>query len=145
GRPVQAADRLRQRPHLRPRRGHAARRGQGLPPDAAERRGLRRGARASPRARFLQPGLIRPVRVMPGRPVPTMILERPALPLRRDGRDDRRSMNHVFLFSLTAMLNPTLLAATTVLLLLPNPKKLMLGYLLGAMLMSITLGLVIVF
>ena len=30
-------------------------------------------------------------------------------------------------------------------LLLPSPKKLMLGYLLGAMLTSITLGLVIVF
>jgi hypothetical protein len=54
-------------------------------------------------------------------------------------------MNHVFLFSLTAMANPTLLAATTVLLLLPNPKKLMLGYLLGALMTSITLGLVIVF
>src|SRR5436190_1467447 len=81
GRPVQAPDRLRQRPHVCPGRRHAARRGQGLPPDAAQRRGLRRGARASPRARFLQPGLIRPVRVMPGRPVPTMILEWSALPL----------------------------------------------------------------
>jgi hypothetical protein len=29
------------------------------------------------------------------------------------------------------MLNPTLLTATTVMLLLPNPKRLMLGYLLG--------------
>jgi hypothetical protein len=43
------------------------------------------------------------------------------------------------------MLNPTLLAATTLMLLLPSPKKLMLGYLLGALLTSITLGLVIVF
>jgi hypothetical protein len=51
----------------------------------------------------------------------------------------------VFLLSLLAMLNPTLLAATTVMLLLPNPKRLMLGYLLGAYTTSITLGLVIVF
>ena len=54
-------------------------------------------------------------------------------------------MSRVLLFSFTAMLNPTLLAATTVMLLLPEPKRLMLGYLLGAMLTSITLGLVIVF
>ncbi|HEX4735368.1 MAG TPA: GAP family protein [Thermoleophilaceae bacterium] len=54
-------------------------------------------------------------------------------------------MSRVFLFAFTAMLNPTLLAATTLMLLLPSPKKLMLGYLLGALLTSITLGLVIVF
>src|SRR5689334_15213520 len=54
-------------------------------------------------------------------------------------------MGEVFLLSLTAALNPTLLTATTVMLLLPNPKWLMLGYLLGAMMTSITLGLVIVF
>ena len=54
-------------------------------------------------------------------------------------------MEQILLFSLTAVLNPTLVAATTVMLLLPSPKKLMLGYLLGAMLTSITLGLVIVF
>jgi len=51
----------------------------------------------------------------------------------------------VFLLSLVAMANPTLFAATTVMLLLPNPKRLMLGYLLGAYTTSITLGLVIVF
>jgi hypothetical protein len=51
----------------------------------------------------------------------------------------------VFLLSLTAMFNPSLLAATTVMLLLPQPKRLMTGYLLGAYLTSITLGLVIVF
>jgi hypothetical protein len=50
----------------------------------------------------------------------------------------------VFLLSLLAMFNPTLLAAVTVMLLLPNPKRLMLGYLLGAYTTSITLGLVIV-
>jgi Sap-like sulfolipid-1-addressing protein len=54
-------------------------------------------------------------------------------------------VSRVFLFSFTAMLNPTLLAATTLMLLLPSPKKLMLGYLLGALLTSVTLGLVIVF
>ena len=51
----------------------------------------------------------------------------------------------IFLLSLTAMFNPSLLAAVTVMLLLPNPKRLMLGYLLGAYLTSITVGLVIVF
>jgi hypothetical protein len=51
----------------------------------------------------------------------------------------------IFLLSLLAMFNPTLLAAVTVLLLLPNPKRLMLGYLLGAYTTSIALGLVIVF
>ena len=51
----------------------------------------------------------------------------------------------IFLLSLTAMLNPSLLAAVTVMLLLPNPKRLMFGYLLGAYTASITIGLVIVF
>ncbi len=54
-------------------------------------------------------------------------------------------METVFLFSFTAMCNPTLVAATTVMLLLPSPKKLMLGYLFGAYITSITIGLVIVF
>ena len=43
------------------------------------------------------------------------------------------------------MANPTLIAAVTVMLLLPNPKRLMFGYLLGAYLTSITVGLLIVF
>lgn len=51
----------------------------------------------------------------------------------------------IFLLSLFAMFNPSLLAALTVMLLLPGPKRLMVGYLLGAYLTSITLGLVIVF
>jgi hypothetical protein len=51
----------------------------------------------------------------------------------------------VLLLALAAALNPTLLTASTLMMLLPNPKRLMLGYLLGAMLTSITLGLVIVF
>jgi hypothetical protein len=54
-------------------------------------------------------------------------------------------MDRVVLLSLTASLNPTLVAATTVMLLLPSPAKLMGGYLLGAYMASITLGLVIVF
>ncbi|HEX3608477.1 MAG TPA: GAP family protein [Solirubrobacterales bacterium] len=54
-------------------------------------------------------------------------------------------LGQIFLLSLLAMFNPTLLAAVTVMLLLPSPKKLMLGYLLGAYLTSMSLGLVIVF
>ncbi|HEY5976579.1 MAG TPA: GAP family protein [Solirubrobacterales bacterium] len=51
----------------------------------------------------------------------------------------------IFGFALLAMLNPTLLAAVTVMMLLPNTKRLMLGYLLGAYTTSITVGLLIVF
>jgi hypothetical protein len=51
----------------------------------------------------------------------------------------------IFLLSLFSMFNPSLLAALTVMLLLPSPKRLMVGYLLGAYMTSITLGLVIVF
>jgi Sap, sulfolipid-1-addressing protein len=54
-------------------------------------------------------------------------------------------VGQVIVLSLTASLNPTLVAATTVMLLLPRPTKLMLGYLAGATMTSITLGLVIVF
>jgi hypothetical protein len=53
-------------------------------------------------------------------------------------------VSRVLLFSLTAMVNPTLVAATTVMLLLPSPKRLMLGYLGGAYITSITIGVVIV-
>lgn len=54
-------------------------------------------------------------------------------------------MQRVILLSLTASLNPTLLAASTIMLLLDRPAKLMAGYLAGAYLTSITLGLIIVF
>jgi hypothetical protein len=54
-------------------------------------------------------------------------------------------MGEVVLLSFTSALNPTLIAVTTLMLLLPNPKGLMLGYYVGAMLTSITLGLLIVF
>jgi polyferredoxin len=53
-------------------------------------------------------------------------------------------MGKVFLFSLTAALNPTLLTATTVMLLLPNPKRLMLGYLAGAATTGVIVGIAIV-
>lgn len=53
-------------------------------------------------------------------------------------------MGKVFLFALTAALNPTLLTATTVMLLLPNPKRLMLGYLAGAFTTGIVVGIAIV-
>jgi hypothetical protein len=51
----------------------------------------------------------------------------------------------IFLLGLLSMFNPTLLAAVTIMLLLPSPKRLMLGYLLGAYTTSITIGLLIVF
>ena len=50
----------------------------------------------------------------------------------------------IFLLSLYAMVTPAIVAAVTVMLLLPNPKRLMFGYLLGAYLTSITAGLLIV-
>ncbi len=54
-------------------------------------------------------------------------------------------LGSIFGLALLAMFNPTLLAAVTVMLLLPSPKKLMIGYLLGAYLTSISLGMLIVF
>jgi hypothetical protein len=54
-------------------------------------------------------------------------------------------VNGAFVYALTAALNPTLLAATTVMLLLDHPKRLLIGYLLGAFFTSVTLGLLIVF
>jgi Sap, sulfolipid-1-addressing protein len=54
-------------------------------------------------------------------------------------------VGQVFVFSLTAALNPTLLTAVTVMLALEKPERLLLGYLLGALLTSITCGLLLVF
>ena len=54
-------------------------------------------------------------------------------------------MGQVFVLALVAALNPTLVGASSVMLMLPNPKRLMLGYLCGALMTSITLGLLIVF
>jgi hypothetical protein len=54
-------------------------------------------------------------------------------------------VGEVLLLALASALNPTLLTASTLMMLLPNPKRLMLGYLVGALMTSITLGIVIVF
>lgn len=44
-----------------------------------------------------------------------------------------------------AMVNPTLLAAVTVMLLLPDPRRLMVGYLLGAYLTGVACGVLILY
>ena len=54
-------------------------------------------------------------------------------------------MGAVVLLAFTAAFNPTEIAAVTVMLLLRNPERLMLGYWLGAMITGIASGLVIVF
>jgi len=54
-------------------------------------------------------------------------------------------MGDIFLLSLVAAANATLLAAVTVMLFLENPKRLLLGYLAGALLVSLAIGFVIVF
>ena len=54
-------------------------------------------------------------------------------------------LTHILVLSLIAALYPALLAAVTVMLLQPSPRRLMLGYLLGAYTTGIVLGLVIVF
>lgn len=51
----------------------------------------------------------------------------------------------IFLLSLLAMFNPTLLAAVTIMMLLPEPRRLITGYLVGAYVASIGLGMAIVF
>jgi hypothetical protein len=51
----------------------------------------------------------------------------------------------ILLLALVAAANPTLLAAVTLMLFLPSPKRLLLGYLAGALLTSLTIGFVIVF
>jgi Protein of unknown function (DUF2910). len=54
-------------------------------------------------------------------------------------------MGNIFLLSLVAAANATLLAAVTLMLFLPSPKRLLLGYLVGALLISLATGFVIVF
>jgi hypothetical protein len=81
---------------------------------------------------------------------PIGVIGAPASPVSGDGapvgpRQAQPAVGQVIVLSLTASLNPTLLTLTTVMLLLPSPKKLMLGYLCGAYLVSLTLGMVIVF
>lgn len=54
-------------------------------------------------------------------------------------------MGSVFAFAVTAALSPTLLAVTTLLLTLPNPRRLLAAYILGALAISLISGLLIVF
>lgn len=54
-------------------------------------------------------------------------------------------MGKAFAFSLSAAFNPTLFAALLVMLYSAKPRGLMLGYLIGAYITSITAGMVIVF
>jgi hypothetical protein len=54
-------------------------------------------------------------------------------------------MAEVLVLAFTAALNPTEVAATTVMLLLPRPGRLLFGYWLGAMLTGVASGSVIVF
>jgi hypothetical protein len=54
-------------------------------------------------------------------------------------------MGDILLLALVAAANPTLLAAVTLMLFLPSPKRLLLGYLAGALLTSLTIGFLIVF
>jgi hypothetical protein len=54
-------------------------------------------------------------------------------------------MGDILLLALVAAANPTLLAAVTLMLFLPSPKRLLLGYLAGALLTSLSIGFVIVF
>ena len=54
-------------------------------------------------------------------------------------------MDSIAAWAVLSAFYPTLLAATTVMLLLDHPKRLLLAYLLGALLVSISSGLVIVF
>ena len=63
----------------------------------------------------------------------------------RDRPTEEQRVGQVFVFALTAALNPTLLTAVTVMLTLEKPERLLLGYLLGAMVTSVTCGLLLVF
>jgi hypothetical protein len=63
----------------------------------------------------------------------------------RDAPTEEQRMGQVFVFSLTAALNPSLLTAVTVMLQLEKPRRLLTGYLLAALLTSVTCGLLLVF
>lgn len=54
-------------------------------------------------------------------------------------------MGEIVVFALLSAVYPTLIAAATVMLLLPRPERLMLGFWLGAMITSVACGLVTVF
>lgn len=51
----------------------------------------------------------------------------------------------MFVFAFTAALNPSLLTAVTVMLSLLKPERLLVGYLMGAVVVSVTCGLLLVF
>ena len=53
-------------------------------------------------------------------------------------------MAEIFLLALASAVNPTMLAAVTLMLTLERPERLLLGYLLGGMLVSVGPGLVLV-
>lgn len=55
------------------------------------------------------------------------------------------ALTSVLVTAVVAMLNPTLLAAVTVMLVMTHPKRLMLGYLLGAYVISLGVGMAVVF
>jgi hypothetical protein len=54
-------------------------------------------------------------------------------------------MGNIVVYALVAAANATLITAVTIMLFLPSPKRLLLGYLLGGLLVSLTIGFVIVF
>ena len=54
-------------------------------------------------------------------------------------------MGAIFALAVWAAIYPTLLACVVVILLLPRPERLLLGFWLGAMAMSVTCGLIVVF
>jgi hypothetical protein len=54
-------------------------------------------------------------------------------------------MGRISLLALLSAVNPTLVASTTVMMLLSRPIRLMVSYLAGALITSVTLGLVIVY
>jgi hypothetical protein len=54
-------------------------------------------------------------------------------------------VGRVFVLALTAALNPSLLTAVAVMLTLERPKRLLSGYLIGAVMTSVTCGLLLVF
>jgi hypothetical protein len=54
-------------------------------------------------------------------------------------------MGSIFVLSLSAAANPTLLAAVALMLTRPRPKPMLLAFLVGALLISVTCGLLLVF
>jgi Sap, sulfolipid-1-addressing protein len=79
------------------------------------------------------------------RPLGTSAFAAPPPSRGRDAPTGELRVGQVFVFSLTAALNPTLLTAVTVMLTLEKPERLLLGYLIGAAVTSVTCGLLLVF